>query len=304
MTEGIGEHSPAPMTHGGRAETIRSVSAREAMTAWVYSMAVPAALTAILGVGAFLRFWKINELGYNSDEAVYTGQAASLSGDATLSQFFPIFRAHPMVFQYVLSLVYSVLGVHDIIGRSLVALVGLATVLLVYRAASDLYGAWTGVVAAAMLAIMPYHVVVTRQVLLDGPLTFCTTLTLVLMIRYALTGRALYLMGVGAALGLTFLTKETGFVLATAAFAFLALTPQIPVRIWPLIGAGITMMVPIIMFPVSIALAGRSDTARSYLVWQLLRRSNHEWSFFPTVVPPAMGWLVILFAGIGFVGTA
>ena len=30
------------------------------------------------------------------------------------------------------------------------------------------------------MALMPYHVVVTRQVLLDGPMTFFATLTLVL----------------------------------------------------------------------------------------------------------------------------
>jgi len=204
-----------------------------------------------------------------------------------------------MVFQYTLSLVFSIFGVHDILGRSLAALIGLATIYMVYKIGVDLYGQWTGVIAASLLAVMPYHVVVTRQVLLDGPLTFFTTLTLMLLVRYALTGRPLYLMGVGASLGLTFLTKETGFVLAAATFAFLALTPQIPIRLWTLIRTGICMMVPILMFPVSIALAGRSDTAKSYLVWQLLRRPNHEWTFFPTVVPPSMGFLVIAAAVIG-----
>ncbi|HVL25407.1 MAG TPA: glycosyltransferase family 39 protein [Thermomicrobiales bacterium] len=284
-----------------RAPTADPVQVAEPVeTTHIRGMSVASTVLALsLGVGAVLRFWNINALGYNSDEAVYTGQAAALAGDPALSQFFPIFRAHPMVFQYLLSLVYSVAGVHDIIGRSLVALIGLATIFLVYRVGAELYGQWTGVIAATLMAVMPYHVVVTRQVLLDGPLTFCTTLTLLLLVRYANTGRALYLMGVGAALGLTFLTKETGFVLATAAFAFLALCPEIPVRIKPLILAGVCMMVPIFMFPVSIALAGRSDTARSYLVWQLLRRSNHTWDFFPTVVPPAIGWLVLAAAITG-----
>lgn len=260
-----------------------------------------ATLILMVVLGTALRFWNINALGYNSDEAVYTGQAAALSGDPQLSTFFPIFRAHPMVFQFTLSLVFSVFGVHDIIGRSMVAILGIVTILLTYRAASDLYGQWTGVIAAGIMALMPYHVIVTRQVLLDGPLTFFTTLTLTLVIRYARTGKAGYLMGVGAALGLTFLTKETGFVLAAATFAFLALCPDIRIRFWPLVGAGICMMVPIFMFPVSIALAGRSDTAQSYLIWQLLRRSNHAWSFFPTVVPPAIGWLVMLAALAGLI---
>ena len=299
MLDSVGDEFTTRVASNRSGDASGSIGARDVSKTSALSLAAPATLVLVLGAGAFLRFWKINELGYNSDEAVYSGQAASLAGDVDLSQFFPIFRAHPMVFQYLLSLVYSAFGVHDLVGRSLVALVGLATIFLVYRAAADLYSEWTGVIAAAILAFMPYHVVVTRQVLLDGPLTFCTTLTMLLLIRYAMTGKAAYLMGVGAALGLTFLTKETGFVLATAAFAFLALTPKIQVRIWPLIGAGVCMMIPIFMFPVSIALAGRSDTARSYLVWQLLRRSNHEWTFFPTVVPPAIGWLVLLTALAG-----
>src|SRR5687768_3389274 len=136
------------------------------------SIAASTVLVLSLGVGAVLRFWNINALGYNSDEAVYTGQAASLAGDPALSQYFPIFRAHPMVFQYLLSLAHTIFGVHDLVGRSMVAIVGLITVLLVYRTAADLYGQWTGVLAAAMMAFMPYHVIVTRQVLLDGPLAF------------------------------------------------------------------------------------------------------------------------------------
>lgn len=265
----------------------------------IRSHAVPLALITMVVIGATLRFWNINTLGYNSDEAVYSGQAAALSGDPDISRYFPIFRAHPMVFQFSLSVAFSIFGVHDIIGRSLVAIIGLITVYLVYRAGTELYGPLTGMLAAAMMSVMPYHVIVTRQVLLDGPLTFCTTLTLLLLIRYAKTGRAIYLMGVGSALGLTFLTKETGFVLAAAAFAFLALCREIPIRFWTLVGTGVCMMVPILMFPISIVLAGRSDTAQSYLVWQLLRRSNHEWTFFPTVVPPAMGFLVILAAIAG-----
>jgi 4-amino-4-deoxy-L-arabinose transferase-like glycosyltransferase len=258
-------------------------------------------LSGMITTGAILRLWHINDLGYNSDEAVYSGQAAALAGDPELSRYFPIFRAHPMVFQYLLSLAFSVFGVHDIIGRTMVAVIGLVTLLLVYKAGADLYGRWTGVIAASLMAVMPYHVIVTRQVLLDGPLTFATTLTLLMLIRYALTGRAIYLMAVGSGLGLVFLTKETGFVLAAAAFAFLSLRPEIRIRFWPLVAAGVCMMIPIVMFPVSISLAGRSDTAQSYLVWQLLRRSNHPWDFFPRVVPPAMGWLVIACAVAGMI---
>jgi hypothetical protein len=54
-------------------------------------------------------------------------------------------------------------------------------------------------------------------------------------------------------------------------------------------------------YPLSLALAGNLGTSRSqqYLVWQLSRRPNHEWDFYPTAVGPAIGLLVLLLAVIG-----
>ena len=49
-----------------------------------------------------------------------------------------------------------------------------------------LYGRRAGLVAALLLALMPYHVIVTRQVLLDGPMTMFATLTLLLVVRFVL----------------------------------------------------------------------------------------------------------------------
>src|SRR5688572_11164212 len=83
-------------------------------------------LLATFGIGGFLRLVNINTLGYNTDEAVYAGQAAGIVGDPTLSQFFPIIRAHPMLFQFVVSLGF-LFGVNDLTGRLFSAVVGLAT---------------------------------------------------------------------------------------------------------------------------------------------------------------------------------
>ena len=249
---------------------------------------------ALVG-GSVLRLWRINAAGFNSDEAVYAGQAAALAGDPELTRFFPIFRAHPMLFQFILSIFYRI-EVSDVGARLLVVVIGLATILLVYRLGALLYDERTGAIAALFLAVMPYHVVVTRQVLLDGPLTLCTTLTLYLVARFALSERPIFLYATGAALGLVFLAKETGFVLIAAVYAFLALTPSIRVRIRDLVISSAVMIVPILIYPLSTALAGRSDTAKGYVVWQLSRRSNHAWTFFPTVVPPAIGPLVLITA--------
>ncbi|HKN45553.1 MAG TPA: hypothetical protein VJW23_16705, partial [Propionibacteriaceae bacterium] len=50
-----------------------------------------------LGVGVFLRYWRLSALGFNSDEAVYAGQAASIAGQEAYLPYFPIFRAHPLL---------------------------------------------------------------------------------------------------------------------------------------------------------------------------------------------------------------
>ena len=53
-----------------------------------------------------------------------------------------------------------------------------------------------------------------------------------------------------------------------------------------------------LVFPLAIKLAGRSSTGQSYLVWQLTRTSNHAGTFYLTVIPSAIGWLVVA-AAIG-----
>jgi hypothetical protein len=259
--------------------------------------AVPlqAQLGAILALGAVLRVWQLNDVGFNSDEAVYSGQAAAIAEDSGLEDLFPVFRAHPLLLQTVLSLGWRAdLGVG--FERFVVAAMGLATVYLVYELGKLLYGSRTGLVAALLMALMPYHVVVTRQVLLDGPMTLFATLTLLLLARFVLTHHPAWLYASGAAMGLTFLCKETSIVLLGAVYAFLALTPELRVRLRDLaiaLGATALVMLP---FPLSLTVAGHTGTGESYLTWQLFRRPNHDWLFYPSTVPEAVGPLVIVAA--------
>ena len=165
--------------------------------------------------------------------------------------------------------------------RLTAAAVGVATVCLVYELGRLLYGRNAGLLAALLMALMPYHVVVTRQVLLDGPMTLFATLTLVLLARFAQSGRPASLYAAGGAMGLTFLSKETSIVLLGAIYAFLALTPQLRVRIRDLAVSMGLMGLVIAPFPLTLMLAGRTGTGESYLTWQLFRRPNHDWLFYP-----------------------
>ncbi|UCH24793.1 MAG: glycosyltransferase family 39 protein [Trueperaceae bacterium] len=257
-------------------------------------------LALVIGLAATYRLYNLTEVGYNSDEAVYSGQAAAIAKVPILTEHFPIFRAHPLLFQFALAVVYT-FGANEWLGRALSAFIGIATVLLTYALGKRLYGFQVGVLAALFLALMPYHVVPTRQVLLDGSMTFAATLTLFLLARFSATERPILLYAAGAAMGLTVLAKETGILMVGAIYAFIALTPKVRVRLTDLIVSLFTMGLVVAVYPLSVSLAGGGGGGKTqqYLVWQLFRRPNHTWDFYPTVVPPAMGFLVIAAALVG-----
>ena len=179
----------------------------------------------VLAIAAFVRLWQLDAVGFNTDEAVYSGQAAALANDPNLTPFFPIFRAHPLLFQFALADVFSLTGVSALNARIVSAAAGVLTVYVVYRLGRLLYDRPVGLIAALLLALMPYHVIVTRQVLLDGPMTLFATLALYTVAKYAITGERTWLYATGAAMGLTFLSKETSVILLGAIFAFFALSP-------------------------------------------------------------------------------
>jgi 4-amino-4-deoxy-L-arabinose transferase-like glycosyltransferase len=253
---------------------------------------------AILGAATFLRVWQFNRLGLNSDEAVYAGQGAAIANDGTLESFFPAFRAHPLLFQTLLS-VGAHLGALEVFGRLLSAVIGVATVLVTYRLGELLYGRTAGVLAALFLALMPYHVIVSRQILLDGPMVFFATVTLYLLARFAVTQRPGWLYATGATMGLTVMAKEGGVLLLGAIYMFLALSPEIRIT-GKQIAASLAMLVGVIaVFPLSLVLAGTTQTGGNYLAWQLFRRPNHDWLFYIAEVPPALGILLVFAALAG-----
>lgn len=278
------------------------VSQRDALINWRSwdraTIARIAGIVIVSTVAIGLRVWGINQLGYNTDEAVYAGQAAAIARDPTLKDIFPIFRAHPLLFQFLLALVFN-FGVSDLAGRLVAVAISLGTVYLVYRVGALLYGQKPGLLAGLFMALMPYHVVVSRQVLLDGPLVFCTTLVIYFVARFAMTQRAAWLYLAGVGMGLTFLAKETGIILLGAIYAFLAISHEIRVRIKDIILSTVFMAVMILPFPLSLLLAGGTRSGKNYLVWQLFRRANHPWDFYVSNVPEAIGFLVIIAALLG-----
>lgn len=255
-------------------------------------------LLLILGTGGFLRLWALGAVGFNSDEAVYAGQAASIAGDPALSSLFPIFRAHPLLFQTLLSLGF-VNGVSDTGARILSVAFGLATIVVVYLLGKLLYGQQVGMVAALFLAVMPYHVVVSRQVLLDGPETFFAVVALYCVGRFCVDRTSRWLYAGAAVMGLTLLTKEVAAILVIALFVFFVLRREFRVSRRALLISGGILFGVIAAYPLSTALSGRSSTGRSYLLWQLFRPANHSLWFYGQTVAPALGLAVLVLAVAG-----
>ncbi len=259
-------------------------------------------LAGILVVGAAVRLWQVGAVGFNTDEAVYVGQAAAIANNPELKPYFPLFRAHPLLFQFMLSTVFTLTGgVSDVMGRTVSVALGVVTLWLVFELGRLLYGRAAGLIAALLVAVMPYHVVVTRQVLLDGPMTLFATLALFATAKYAVTGVRVWLYAAGAAMGLTFLSKETGIILFGAIYALFTLAPSIKVRFRDVIVSVAAFVAVVSTFPLALTLAGGGGqtSAQHYLVWQLFRRPNHEAGFYLANVPPAVGPLVIAAAVVG-----
>jgi hypothetical protein len=260
-------------------------------------------LVAVL-VGApalALRLWAIDALGLNSDEAVYAGQAASLARDPSYLPLFPVFRAHPLLFQSMLSADYRMFGVSALGGRLLSVAFGMATVWVTYAIGSRLYGRRAGVLAALLVGVMPYLVVVNRQILLDGPMAFFTALALYLLVLFIQSGKARWLYASAAALGLAVLSKETAILLVASAYAFFALTRHTRPRLFQALIATAVLVVTVLPYPLSLHLAGTSSTGGAFLVWQLSRRPNHSVWFYPETVPWALGIGLVVVVVLGLV---
>lgn len=166
---------------------------------------------------------------YHSDEPRIVERAVQFhTGDLN-----PRFFNWPTLYMYVVSAVYGVLfagaagGVVDafardpgtfyLVGRLLTAVLGTATVAVLYRLGRDAYGTPVGLLAALFLAVDLLHIRDSHWVTTDVPVTLLILLTTAGALRYWRDGRRRSAVATGLAAGLATSMKYPG------ALAFLAL---------------------------------------------------------------------------------
>jgi len=248
-------------------------------------------LLAITLVAASLRFWDLDRVGFNSDEAVYAGQAAALAGDPSKAQFFSVFRAHPLLLQFMISLVYR-FGISEFGGRAVVAGLGTLTVSVVYALGNLLFSKKAALLSSIMLAFLPYHILVSRQVLLDVAMGFFFALTMIFVAMYVKTGDVLWAYAFGASAALTVLSKEVGILILPVIIIFLK--TQNVLRVKPFLMATLAFLLTLAPFPLSLLVGGGTGKATFIVTWQLSRPANHTWLFYPVALFPYFDVVAIL----------
>lgn len=270
-------------------------------TVWRATDYVPVlGLGLTLALAASLRLVSIDQTGFTSDEAVYAGQAAAMVGEQPFDQFFSLFRAHPLLLQLTLGAVFKVTGVSDVVARIVMAVVGLGAVVVTYKLAGELYGRGVAWLAALLLAIVPYHVLISRQVMVDALMAFFVVLALWLFARGLRTASSrAFLAGVIAA-GAATLTKEVAALLPAIMALYLFATGRW--RVLP----GRVFAYSVAFYGLAVApgvvsrLLGPSGNASRFILWQLSRPQNHEADYFLRVLLQFTGmWFLILLL-VGF----
>ncbi|MCL2475957.1 glycosyltransferase family 39 protein [Candidatus Bathycorpusculum sp.] len=147
--------------------------------------------------------------------ATYTNWDAQIEYEATssiLTQGFPYISTGFMINQpplgfYVSALFFGVGGLSYLNGVLLTTAFGLGSVFLLYVLGNLMYGRKTGLAAAALFGMMPWHVYMSRVFLIDNQYLFWGLLFLILGILAVRRNSQKLVLGTGVVFAVALLTK-------------------------------------------------------------------------------------------------
>lgn len=146
-----------------------------------------APISIIIGFALTLRLWRLNlPKGYIFDEVYYAKNAASLITDGVElnEQGAAEFVVHPPMGKWLIGIGIKLFGNNEFGWRIIAAIVGSASVLLIYLIVQRLFKSlFLSNIAAALFALDGLHLVMSRVALLDIFLMFFILLTFYLILR-------------------------------------------------------------------------------------------------------------------------
>lgn len=181
-------------------------------------------LITILLVASFFRLYRISDymtfLGDEGRDAIVVreilhGNLTLLGPRASAGDFFlgPIY--------YYMMAPFLLLTNYDPVGPAImVALIGIATVYLVYHVGREFFGRYAGLIAAALYAISPLIVSYSRSSWNPNPMPFFSLLMLYILYKGILDGKILKFVFVGFLLGIAMQLHYLSTFLAVIVFFF------------------------------------------------------------------------------------
>lgn len=122
------------------------------------------ALLAIILVGAVLRLVRLGSVppGLHFDEAVYGLMARDIVG-GHYPLFFPTYTGREPLYMYLMAAVFRLVGISTLGIRLTSALIGIATIPLVFLLMRSLHSPRVGLLAAAFTSLSYWHLTVSRN---------------------------------------------------------------------------------------------------------------------------------------------
>ncbi len=223
-----------------------------------------------------IRAYDLGKLGFNNDEAIYAGQAASLANYSEYQEQFSIFRAHPLLLQFLISISFYFFGINEFTARIIPVFFGCGIVVISYFIAKILYNQKTAIISSIILSLLPYHVAISKQALVDVSMAFFFVLNLLLILLYYRQNTILLLYGIGITSGLSFLSKEVGIIsFAISTISLIIINKKLNFKHLLIF----TLSFIFITSPYWISFITIEEARESllqYIAWQSSRPANHD----------------------------
>ncbi len=245
-------------------------------------------LAAIVVVAALLRLVNLDQHDLTDDEALYTfrgiGYIDTWFGSmraptelfATPPWWQPLsFHDHPPLATAVQHLFLRTLGSTILVARLPFALAGVASVLLMYGLANALGSRRYALAAAALLAVVNYHVWISRVAFIESLLLLWMLLALYWLVRALDDARLL--PWVGVAVGLSLITKYPALILLPVVPLTLGrFRPQLlSWRHWSWAGIVLLVLTPVIIYNgMLFASRGHFDAS----LWAMLGQRHEDFA--------------------------